>query len=468
MVDGGWWMGREEQMKRGFPSHIHIHHPPSLCLPRNKRSSIISLIGSKSQPWRRLWTIGSRPTGRSIRAASATNLAAPTPRRPSRSRCYEELAVAPWFCSRAVDVGAAADHRLAGDCRSAGGRAEGPRRCAARRREIAAGGRRHAPAAKSPAAPKDAPTASPPGKATEDDNDLPEKAPAPSGSAGTPSETATDSTADEDKETLELLKVFVDSLDQIQRNYVKPVNRRELVEAAISGMTEKLDPYSNYISPQQVERFRSSVENQFGGIGIQVSVEDRQIKIISPLVGTPAYRAGMMAGDIIIEIDGKSIKGASLDDAVRMMKGPVGSKVTVTVFRHAGNRRETFTMTREIVHVETVLGDRRGDDDQWDFMLRSPRSGSATSASRRSAATRCASCSGADGRCRSRRCGDWCSTCDSTPAACSTRPIETCDLFIDKGRIVSTQGRNTAERRLGREAGRHVRRLSHGGAGEPL
>jgi carboxyl-terminal processing protease len=81
-------------------------------------------------------------------------------------------------------------------------------------------------------------------------------------------------TPEHDRETLELLKVFVDSLDEIERNYVKPVDRRELLEAAIQGMLEKLDPHSSFIAPKEVERFRAAVENQFGGIGIQVSVEN--------------------------------------------------------------------------------------------------------------------------------------------------------------------------------------------------
>ena len=96
-----------------------------------------------------------------------------------------------------------------------------------------------------------------------------------------------------------LMKVFADTLDQVERNYVKPVSRRELMEAAIGGILGKLDPYSNYISRDDMARFKSTVESQFGGIGIQITIDHEQLKVLSPLVGTPAYRAGLQSGDNI-------------------------------------------------------------------------------------------------------------------------------------------------------------------------
>ncbi len=117
----------------------------------------------------------------------------------------------------------------------------------------------------------------------------------------------------------------------MERNYVKDISRRELMESAIQGVLGKLDPYSNYISPDEIGRFKSTVESQFGGIGIQVGVEDGRLKVISPLVGTPAYRAGLEAGDVILDIDGKSAEGISIDQAVKLLKGEAGTKVTLTV-----------------------------------------------------------------------------------------------------------------------------------------
>ena len=108
-----------------------------------------------------------------------------------------------------------------------------------------------------------------------------------------------------EEEYYELLRLLADTLDQVERNYVKEVSRRELMEAAIKGVIGKLDPYSNYIPPEDVERFRGGVENEFGGIGIQVAIENGELTIISPIVGTPAYKAGLKSGDVITKIEGE-------------------------------------------------------------------------------------------------------------------------------------------------------------------
>src|SRR5690606_14921447 len=173
----------------------------------------------------------------------------------------------------------------------------------------------------------------------------------------------------EDEEHYELYKVLADTLDQVERNYVEDIDRRKLFEAAIKGILEELDHYSNYISPDELSRFKTSVEQEFGGIGIQVG-PDRNggIRITSPLYGTPAYRAGLLAGDRIVEVEGESLEGVSLDDAVRRMKGEAGTSVKLTVV-HADGRRATYTIEREVIHVESVLGSSRKDDDTWNFML---------------------------------------------------------------------------------------------------
>ena len=171
-----------------------------------------------------------------------------------------------------------------------------------------------------------------------------------------------------EEEVYQLQKLLVDTLDQVQRNYVKEVDRRKLVEAAIKGVLSELDPYSTYISPDELRQFESSVESEFGGIGITISTDDGQLRVLSPLAGTPAYRAGMIAGDAIVEIDGKSTADLSLDDAVKQLKGEVGSHVTLVVIHPGQSERKTVTLTREVVHVPTVLGDRRKEDDCWDFL----------------------------------------------------------------------------------------------------
>jgi len=243
----------------------------------------------------------------------------------------------------------------------------------------------------------------------------------------------------------ELYQVFADTLDQVERNYVKDVSRRELMEAAIQGVLGKLDPYSNYISPDDISRFRSSVEAQFGGIGIQIGPIGDQLQIISPLYGTPAYRAGLESGDIILEIDGKSTEGLRIDDAVKLLKGEPGTKVSMTV-RHVGSPdKHTVTLTRELVHVETVLGDRRKADDTWDFMLDPDKKIGyirITAFSRDTAqdvkkALEELEKQGIKGLVLDLR---------FNPGGLLTSAIEVSDLFVTTGKIVSTKGRNTQER----------------------
>jgi carboxyl-terminal processing protease len=170
-------------------------------------------------------------------------------------------------------------------------------------------------------------------------------------------------------EDYELYKTIADTMFQIEQNYVEKISRRDLMEAAIRGMLDKLDPHSVYVSPEEISRFKTSVESQFGGIGIQITMDGRQLKVLSPLVGSPAYKAGLQAGDSIVEIEGKTTAGISIDDAVRRLKGEAGTSVTITIVHPGATKRETFTIGREVIRLDTVLGDHRKSDDTWDYML---------------------------------------------------------------------------------------------------
>ncbi len=250
---------------------------------------------------------------------------------------------------------------------------------------------------------------------------------------------------DQPADDYELQRLLVDTLDQIERNYVKDISRRELVEAAIQGILTKLDPYSSYIGPKEMDEFRTSVESEFGGIGIQVAVEGDQLKVISPLAGTPAYRAGVLAGDTILEIDGKSTEGMAIEDAVRMLKGPEGTEVTLTVVHPGRSKPEKITLTREMIHVETVLGEHRKPDDSWDYLLDADqRIGyiRVTGFSRDTAKDLRAALdelkqAGMKGLVLDLR---------FNPGGLLTSAIEVSDMFVAEGRIVSTTGRNTPER----------------------
>ena len=295
------------------------------------------------------------------------------------------------------------------------------------------------PAATPPATEKPDPATSEPDKPAADkpEGDKP-KADAPGAAASPAADPA-------DDEYFELYQIFVDTLDQVERNYVKPVSRRELMEAAIEGVLTKLDPYSSYISREEIGRFKSTVESQFGGIGIDLAPDRDPLQVSSPLVGTPAYRAGVQAGDKILEIDGKSTTGLSHDECVRRMRGEVGTSVTLSIQHPGADKAESVTLTREVIHVDTVRGDHRQADDTWDFMLNADQHVGyirITAFSRDTAHDLKRAMQDLE----SRRLKGLVIDLRFNPGGLLTSAIEVSDMFVAEGRIVSTQGRNTPER----------------------
>ena len=176
-------------------------------------------------------------------------------------------------------------------------------------------------------------------------------------------------------EYFELMKLFVDTFEQIDRNYVKPVDRRELMEAAMRGMVLKLDPYSSYIDTTELKQFNESVEQEFGGIGIQVTVEPRtrRLMVMVPIPGTPAYKAGLRAGDHIIEIDEKPTadfaEGREMESAVKMMRGKPGDAVKLKIQHKDDKEPISLEVTRAIIKTPTVLGDHYDKDGNWSYFL---------------------------------------------------------------------------------------------------
>ncbi len=250
-----------------------------------------------------------------------------------------------------------------------------------------------------------------------------------------------------DEEYYQLMQVFVDTFEQIDRNYVKGVDRRKLMEAAIRGMLDELDPYSSYIDPDQLTKFNQSVDQEFGGIGIQVQIdpETKRITVISPLPGTPAYKAGVKAGDVIMEIQGQPTKGFQIEDAVKLLKGKAGEEVSIGVIHVGDTEVKTLKMERAIIQVATVMGDKYKKNDEWDFLL-DPKEKIGyirlTHFSRRSAdelsdALQSLKKDGMKGLVLDLR---------FNPGGLLSQAIRICDMFLESGRIVSTKGRNTEER----------------------
>src|SRR3954453_12563147 len=172
-------------------------------------------------------------------------------------------------------------------------------------------------------------------------------------------------------EMMELYGLFVDAVEQVESHYVRPVDRRELLESALKGMLQNLDPHSAYINTSEWKQFKRQIEGRFGGIGIQVgrAPAPSRLKVIAPMVGTPAYEAGVLAGDLIMEIDGQSSEGMNPDKAVEVLTGRPGTQVKLQVLHEGDEKAETRRMPRAIIDVPSFLGDSRKPDDQWDFML---------------------------------------------------------------------------------------------------
>jgi carboxyl-terminal processing protease len=150
------------------------------------------------------------------------------------------------------------------------------------------------------------------------------------------------------------LRNFSDIFARVKSDYVEDVDDKTLLENAIRGMLSGLDPHSTYLNPDEYKELKIGTTGKFGGLGIQVGMEDGFVKVISPIDDTPAFRAGIKAGDLIIRLDDKSVKGMTLNDAVKIMRGDPGTDITLTVIREGADKPLPFTVTRDIISVKSV------------------------------------------------------------------------------------------------------------------
>lgn len=157
----------------------------------------------------------------------------------------------------------------------------------------------------------------------------------------------------EDEAVYRGLSNFTKVLDLIERNYVDKVDSQELTTNAIEGMLKTLDPYSAYLSPERYKELEIGTSGEFGGVGMEVAVENGILKVISPIEGSPADIAGIKPGDFITKIDGKPTQGMVVYDAVKLLRGPKGTNVTVTVAREGQESRD-ITLTRDVIHIKSV------------------------------------------------------------------------------------------------------------------
>ncbi|HEX5362765.1 MAG TPA: S41 family peptidase [Gallionella sp.] len=163
-----------------------------------------------------------------------------------------------------------------------------------------------------------------------------------------------------DKETLatplpiEELRAFSEVFGRIKSDYVEPVSDKKLINEAINGMLSGLDPHSAYLDPEAFKELQVGTQGEFGGLGIEVGMEDGLVKVVSPIEDTPAFQAGIKSGDLIVKLDDTLVKGMTLNDAVKRMRGKPGSKIVLTIIRKEQPKPMTFTLVRAVIKVQSV------------------------------------------------------------------------------------------------------------------
>lgn len=249
----------------------------------------------------------------------------------------------------------------------------------------------------------------------------------------------------------ELMRVFVDTFEEIDRNYVKEVDRRKLIEAAVRGMLAELDPYSDYIAPDDLEHFTEAISQEFGGVGIRVNFDrqTRSIEVMTPLPGSPAYKAGIQAGDRIVEINGKAVKefpvDKEIDSAVEMLRGKPGETVEVSVVHENSKDVEKVKLKRELIQLDTVMGYSYDKDGKWNLMLDPEKKigylrlthFTSRSAAEVREALKSLKKQGMKGLILDLR---------FNPGGLLEAAVDIADMFVEEGLIVSTDGRNSMHR----------------------
>ncbi|MBN8530472.1 MAG: S41 family peptidase [Alphaproteobacteria bacterium] len=158
----------------------------------------------------------------------------------------------------------------------------------------------------------------------------------------------------EKEDTFKLLDLFGDVFERVRSDYVEPVTDTQLVESAINGMLTSLDPHSSYMNEKAFKEMQVQTKGEFGGLGLEVTMENGQVKVVSPIDETPAAKAGVRAGDFIVEINGEPVMGLNLQEAVERMRGPAGTKITIKIMRQDLKEPLTLEIVRDVIRVKSV------------------------------------------------------------------------------------------------------------------
>jgi len=231
----------------------------------------------------------------------------------------------------------------------------------------------------------------------------------------------------------EQLDLFGDIFERIRAQYVEEVDTEDLIEAAINGMLTSLDPHSSYLSPKDAVKMREQTRGEFGGLGIEVTQEEGFVKVVSPIDGTPADEAGMEAGDFITHVDGESLLGLGLDDAVEMMRGPVGSDIVITVVREGQAEPFDVSITRATIELTVVRSRTEGST----VVLRLTTFNEQTFPKMKEAIEeKVAALGGME------NVNGFVVDMRNNPGGLLNQAIRVSDAFLEEGEIVSTRGRD--------------------------
>ncbi len=231
------------------------------------------------------------------------------------------------------------------------------------------------------------------------------------------------------------IDLFGEVLEKINDEYVDEIDQSESMDSAINGLLQSLDPYSAYMSPEIFNEMQTETSGEFGGLGIEVSMESGVVKVISPIDDTPASKAGIKAGDYIVKIENTQVQGKTLSEAVELMRGPVGSSIELTVRRRGQKKALTFNITREVIEIQSVKTDLL-DSNIGYIRLTSFNENSGEQIEEKIKELE-----------KNKNVKAYILDLRNNPGGLLSQAIRISDFFLDNGEIVSTKSRHTSENR---------------------
>ena len=233
----------------------------------------------------------------------------------------------------------------------------------------------------------------------------------------------------------EKIDLLGEVLEKVQDEYVDEIDQAEVMNFAINGILQSLDPYSAYMSPKIYEEMQTETSGEFGGLGIEVSMEGGVIKVISPIDDTPAARVGVKAGDYIVRINGEQVQGKTLMEAVNLMRGPVGSPIEITIRRKGLKKAKIFTIIREIIEIKSVIS-KLIDNEIGYLRLRAFNENSSNQLKGEISKLE-----------KNNKLVGYILDLRNNPGGLLSQAVRISDFFLDDGEIVSTRGRKSRENR---------------------